>query len=102
MKPGQDWSEAEAPLLGITPIMEFAAKQYGKNYAPNTRETVRRFTVHQFIEAGLVIANPDKKDRPINSPRTVYQIESGALELLRAFGTGEWDQSKAVYLANKL
>ncbi len=100
LKPGQNWSEAEAPLLGITPIMEFAAKQYGKNYAPNTRETVRRFTVHQFIESGLVIANPDKKDRPINSPHNVYQVEASALELLRTFGTAEWEQSVAVYLAS--
>jgi len=100
LKPGQNWSEAGKPLLGITPIMEFAAKHYGKNYAPNTRETVRRFTVHQFLEAGLLIANPDKKDRPINSPHNVYQIEASALELLRTFGTAEWEQSVAVYLAS--
>jgi len=57
------------------------------------------FTVHQFLEAGLLIANPDKKDRPINSPHNVYQIEGSALELLRTFGTAEWEQSLAVYLA---
>src|SRR5208282_1521083 len=60
------WREAGEPLQGVTPIMEFVAKHYKKNWAPNTRETVRRFTLHQFEQAGLVIANPDAPTRPKN------------------------------------
>ena len=81
LKPRALWSAADKPLVGITPMMEFFAKQYGKKYAPNSRETVRRFTVHQFEHAGLILKNPDKP-RPINSPDCVYQIEAGALELI--------------------
>ena len=40
------WSEAADPLRGITQMMSFMAEHYGKQYAPNTRETVRRQTVH--------------------------------------------------------
>jgi len=29
--------------------MTFFSEHYGKTYAPNTRETVRRQTVHQFV-----------------------------------------------------
>jgi hypothetical protein len=29
------WAEAESPLVGITPMMEFARRHYGKEYAPN-------------------------------------------------------------------
>ena len=29
----------QAPLRGITPIIEFIAETYGNRYAPNTRET---------------------------------------------------------------
>jgi len=100
LKPGQAWPKASNPMLGITPIMDFAAKQYGKTYAPNTRETVRRFTVHQFIDAGLLIANPDKPDRPVNSPHNVYQVEASALSLLRAFGSPEWERDVETYLAS--
>ena len=85
LKPSTPWKDASAPLLGITPMMTFFSERYGKTYAPNSRETVRRFTVHQFIEAGIVIPNPDKA-RPVNSPNAVYQIEKGALRLLRGFG----------------
>jgi adenine-specific DNA-methyltransferase len=42
LKPGERWSKAASPLIGIKPIMDFIKDQYGKAYAPNTRETVRR------------------------------------------------------------
>jgi adenine-specific DNA-methyltransferase len=98
LKPDTPWSEAKNPLCGITPMMDFFRTHYGRDYKPNTRETVRRQTVHQFLEAGLIEVNPDQPDRPINSPKAVYQIEKGALELLRTFGTPEWDQNIRAYL----
>ena len=64
LKPGQRWEDAENPLMGITPMMDFFSEHYGKRYAPNTRETVRRQTVHQFLQASLIVANPDKPGRP--------------------------------------
>ena len=70
---------------------------YGKQYAPNTRETIRRFTLHQFIEMGLVLLNPDDPKRPPNSPKNVYQLERSALELLQCFETDQWDVNLAAY-----
>ena len=96
--PGKSWVEASAPLIGITPIMDWARKHYGKDYAPNTRETVRRQTMHQFVNAGIALYNPDKPDRPVNSPKTVYQIEPTTLTLLRSFGTPVWQYNLMVYL----
>lgn len=87
LTPEKPWSTAGNPLRGITPVMEFFAQFYGKLYKPNTRETVRRQTVHQFLDAGIVLVNPDEPERPINSPKAVYQIEQAALELVRTYGT---------------
>ncbi len=98
LKPGDRWQDARNPLIGITPMMEFVDKHYGKRYAPNTRETVRRLTVHQFVQAALVIPNPDKPSRPTNSPKAVYQIEPSALKLLRGFGKPIWTGSLRRYL----
>lgn len=92
------WANAANPMLGITPIMDFIAAFYGKSYAPNTRETIRRQTVHQFVEAGLLIVNPDQPSRPINSPKTVYQIEASALELIRCYQTDNWREKLIIYL----
>ena len=101
LTPGKAWVDAENPLMGITPIMDWARKYYGKNYAPNTRETFRRQTMHQFCDAGLALHNPDQPDRPVNSPKTVYQIEPATLNLLHRFGTPSWDDNLAAYLAQR-
>ncbi|MCL2656462.1 MAG: restriction endonuclease [Betaproteobacteria bacterium] len=99
LTPDKPWSRAENPLIGTTPIMDWAREHYGKEYAPNTRETVRRQTLHQFCEAGVARCNPDQPDRPTNSPKTIYQIEPAALELLRSFETRHWHDKLAAYLA---
>ncbi len=100
LTPTMSWAEASAPLWGITPMMEFFERHYGKGYAPNTRETVRRQTVHQFLDAGLIVANPDEPERPVNSPKVVYQIEKSVLELFRSFGTAMWEKNLRTYLAS--
>lgn len=92
VKPQTSWADAASPLMGITPIMEFARDHYGTTYAPNTRETFRRQTMHQFVEAAIALYNPDKPDRPVNSPNAVYQVVPLLLDLLRTFGTKEWDR----------
>ena len=89
VKSETQWQDANNPLIGITPIMNFAANHYGKQYAPNTRETVRRQTVHQFLDAGIIHRNPDDPDRPTNSPNTVYQIENSTLDLIRSYGSAK-------------
>ncbi len=100
LKPETPWAEASEPLMGITPMMEFFENYYGKKYAPNTRETVRRQTVHQFLDAGIVNINPDDPERPTNSPYAVYQVEPGLLKLLRTYGTAEWEKGLETYLAS--
>lgn len=97
----KSWLEAENPLIGITPMMEFSKESYGKAYAPNSRETFRRFTMHQFVDAGIALYNSDKPTRPVNSPKAVYQIEPQALELIKKYGTPEWENSLNDYLSIK-
>jgi hypothetical protein len=99
LKPLQPWNEAAEPLRGITPIIEFVAKAHGIRYAPNTRETIRDEAVKYFVDAGMLIRNPDDPNRPTNSGKTVYQIEPNALELFRAFGALEWSGKLKSYLA---
>jgi hypothetical protein len=101
LTPEKSWTQAESPLMGITPIMNFCREHYGKVYAPNTRETFRRSTMHQFVEAGIALHNPDNPARPVNSPKSVYQIEPTTLELLRKFGTPEWESSLQTYLKKR-
>jgi hypothetical protein len=99
LTPEKTWTQAENPLIDITPIMDWSREHYDKDYAPNSRETFRRQTIHQFVDAGIALYNPDKPDRPVNSPKAVYQIAPGVLTLLRSFGTPEWHDNLTTYLS---
>jgi len=98
--PKMKWKEAGAPLMGITPIMDFVSANYKKKYAPNTRETFRRQTMHQFVQAGIALYNPDQPGRAVNSPKAVYQVEPSALSLFQVFGTAQWKLKLEEYLVS--
>jgi hypothetical protein len=81
--------------------MDWARQHYNKDYAPNTRETFRRQSMHQFVDAGIALYNPDQPDRSVNSPKAVYQVELNVLKLLRTFGSDEWHDNLIAYLAGR-
>jgi len=101
LQPDAAWADAQAPLRGITPIIDFIATAYGKQFAPNTRETIRDDAVKFFVEEGLLLRNPDDPNRPTNSGKTVYQVEPTALALFCKFGTPEWTPALRHYLASR-
>ena len=85
------WKKAQRSSLKVTKgIMAFMAKQYNRRYAPNTRETVRRQVLHQFVQARLADYNPDNPLLPVNSPNAHYAISEPVLGVIRTFGTKEW------------
>lgn len=100
LRPDTPWSKASAPHCGISQMMDWFAEHYGRRYAENTRESVRRQTIHQMLEAGIIVINPDDPERPTNSGKTVYQIEVGALELLRSYDTKKWKKNLGTWLAS--
>ncbi len=101
LKPGGAWDTVEKPLMGITPIMEYCREHYGREYAPNTRETFRRQTIHQFVEAGIALYNPDQPDRPVNNPKACYQISAEAFAVIQTFGTDAWQAVLDEYFAGR-
>jgi hypothetical protein len=95
--PNKTWRNSESPLVGITPMMDFAREHYSKDYAPNTRETFRRFSMHQMVQAGIALYNPDKPDRPTNSPKAVYQISPAAIAVIKSYGGRKWTENLAAF-----
>lgn len=84
------WSSAKKRRIRIHDIMRFIDESYDRKYAENTRETIRRQTLHQFEQAGIAARNPDDPSRPTNSPNNVYEITEDALEAVRKYGTLAW------------
>jgi len=85
--PKDAWKTASRSLLRTVDIMEFMRSRYKKDYAPNTRETIRRQTLHQFIEARVADLNPDDPSRPTNSGYNKYALSDAVLEVLKQYGT---------------
>lgn len=87
LKKGGGWCDAKRRSIRIHDILGFIKKHYGKAYAENTRETVRRQVLHQFEQARVVDRNPDEPDLSTNSPRTHYALSEDVLRVVRTYGT---------------
>jgi BsuBI/PstI restriction endonuclease domain/BsuBI/PstI restriction endonuclease HTH domain len=98
LSPSKPWSSASNDLFRVVDIMQWMRDRYGADYAPNSRETIRRQTLHQFVAAGLVLINPDDPNRPVNSGNSCYQIAPAALKLLQSRGTPLYARSLRAYL----
>lgn len=98
---GDSWKDATNPLMGTRAIMDWIRDEYHLRYAANTRETIRRFSLHQFCEGMLVEMNPDEPDRPVNSPKSCYAVTDEALNLIRQYGGTAWNDLLRVYLSKR-
>jgi type II restriction enzyme len=99
---GEDdtWQEATRKSHGVSKgIMTIIEQKYGKKYAANTRETVRRQVLHQFVQAHIVDYNPDNPRLPTNSPRAHYALAHDALTAIRTYGTDKWEAERKTFLA---
>lgn len=92
------WTAAQAGALRIHDLLVSIREWYGRDYAENTRETVRRQVIHQFEQAGLVVRNPNAPDLPTNSPRTHYALSAAMVALLHAYQTPAWEATLTVFL----
>lgn len=86
-----DWADATGEMYTTRQIMDWIRDRLGQDYAANTRETIRRFTLHQFAAGGLVEQNTDQPDRPINSPKWNYRLTPGLLPVIKAIGSDEFE-----------
>jgi BsuBI/PstI restriction endonuclease domain/BsuBI/PstI restriction endonuclease HTH domain len=55
--------------------------------------------MHQFVQAGIALYNPDNPSRPVNSPYAVYQISPELIEVLKTYGNDGYREKLAAYLS---
>ena len=94
------WSQADKPSRSIHEMLVFMRDTYGRDYAENTREVVRRQVIHQLEQARVVDRNPDEPGLPTNSPRTHYRLTDEALSVLRLYGTRGWESELSAFRAS--
>ncbi len=97
IRPQDEWKHAQAPMLPTVEIMQFIREHYGQDYKPNSRETIRRQTLHQFEQARIVDRNRDDPSRPTNSKDNNYSLNQPIIDVLREYPNGAWQQKIEEY-----
>lgn len=97
IRPKDKWQNVKAPLLPTVNIMQFIREYYGQDYKPNTRETIRRQTLHQFEQARIVNRNRDNPSRPTNSKDNNYSLNQPVIEVLKRYPNDNWKQKIKEY-----
>jgi adenine-specific DNA-methyltransferase len=92
------WKDAACISLRVHDILVEIKQRYGREYAENTRETIRRQVLHQFEQAGLVLRNVDEPGRPTNSGLTNYTLSELALGCIREYGTSDWEIKREAFI----
>lgn len=95
-----NWADASNPMIGVRAILDWVRTQLGHEVAENTRETYRRQTLHQFRDAGFVIYNDDEPGRATNSKDNNYRLNPQALNVIRKFGSPEFEVALSKYLTD--
>jgi len=94
------WASAKQSELRIVDMMGFMSVHHSKVFKPNTRETIRRDTLHQFVE-GAVAQRNVSGDRPTNSPKYCYQLTDEMLVLVRSYGTDRWQSNLGEFITEQ-
>jgi hypothetical protein len=84
------WKNATGESLRVHDILAEIKQKYGREYAENSRETIRRKVLHQFEQAGIAIRNVDDPERPTNSGLNNYVLSDLVLDAMRSYGTSKW------------
>jgi adenine-specific DNA-methyltransferase len=95
------WKSASTRSFRVHDLLFEIKERYGREYAENTRETIRRQVLHQFEQAGAVIRNPDDPTLATNSPLTHYCLTEPFLAALHSFGTPKWAKNRTAFLSQR-
>lgn len=92
VKPTDEWGTASSPLLTTANMMAFIRNEYGMDYKPNSRETIRRSTLHQFEQARMIDRNRDDQARATNSKDNNYSLNQEILNIFAVYPNGDWEK----------
>jgi hypothetical protein len=98
---GAGWANAKKAEMRIVDMMNFMSASYGKEYKPNTREIIRKDTIHHFVDGAVAERNTGSAERPTNSPNYCYCLTSEMLTLIQSYGTKTWQAQLEFFIAKK-
>lgn len=87
------WYSATNEWIRIHDILLFTKEKYGIVYAENSRETFRKQAMHHFRNAAIIEDN----GKATNSPNYRYRITEETLNLIKSYGSSEWNDKLALF-----
>ena len=93
------WADSTNERMGVRAILDWMRGPLSHPIAENSRETIRRFVLHQFVDAGFRLYNDDNPGRPTNSSKNNYRRNPEALLTIRLYGTPDFVPAVEEYLA---
>lgn len=99
LREGDTWDQATNNRIGVRGLMDWMRKKLDYQIAENSRETIRREVLHQFVAAAFCEHNDDNPDRPTNSSKNVYRVSPNALSVIRMYSGSNDDTSSEFRIA---
>lgn len=93
LTPNSEWQTASNEWIRIHDVLGFTAEHYGKEYAENTRETIRKNCMHQFRDGALIEDN----GKATNSPNYRYRLTDETLYVIQSYGTADFAKRLKAY-----
>lgn len=99
LREGDTWNQATNNRIGVRGLMDWMRNNLDFPIAENSRETIRREVLHQFVAAAFCEHNDDDPDRPTNSSKNVYRVSPNALSVIRMYSGSNDDTSSEFRIA---
>lgn len=94
LREGDTWDQATNNRIGVRGLMDWMRNNLDYQIAENSRETVRREVLHQFVAAAFCEHNDDDPNRPTNSSKNVYRVSPNALNVIRMYSGSDANSSE--------
>lgn len=99
LREGDTWNQATNNRIGVRGLMDWMRKKLDYQIAENSRETIRREVLHQFVAAAFCEHNDDDPNRATNSSKNVYRVSPNALSVIRMYSGSNDDTSSEFRIA---
>lgn len=94
IKPSDNWKNADNNWVRIHDVINYVRDHYNISYAENSRETFRKQAIHHFRNAAFIEDN----GMATNSPNYRYRLTDEMLNLIKCYGSSEWELEKIRFL----
>ena len=94
LREGDTWDQATNNRIGVRGLMDWMRNNLDYQIAENSRETVRREVLHQFVAAAFCEHNDDDPNRPTNSSKNVYRVSPNVLNVIRMYSGSDANSSE--------